>query len=105
MNTILLDKSFNTVLIARVPPFMRQLLRTKGKQLFHTLCSFFLHPVLCQPLSFFFVGKGKKVSFVLNQDFHDGYDNENSAAYNILANNVKKEVSWKQMLARDSMKV
>lgn len=38
------------------------------------------------------LGKGKKVSFVLNQDFHDGYDNENSAAYNILANNVKKEV-------------
>ena len=42
-----------------------------------------------------FVGQGQKVSFVLNQDFHNGYDNENSAAYNILASNVKKEVSFK----------
>ena len=33
------------------------------------------------------------MSFVLNQDFHNGYDNVNSAAYNILASNVKKEVS------------
>ena len=32
------------------------------------------------------------VTFVLNQDFHSGYANENSAAYNILANSVKKEV-------------
>ena len=32
------------------------------------------------------------MSFVLNQDFHSGYANENSAAYNILANNVKQEV-------------
>lgn len=38
------------------------------------------------------LGQGRKVSFVLNQDFHNGYDNENSAAYNILASNVKKEV-------------
>ena len=43
---------------------------------------------------FFFriVGKGSKVSFVLNQDFHSGYANENSTAYSILANNVKAEV-------------
>ncbi|KAM7437126.1 hypothetical protein ABFA07_013198 [Porites harrisoni] len=38
------------------------------------------------------LGKGEKVSIILNQDFHDGYANENSAAYEILANSVKKEV-------------
>ena len=38
------------------------------------------------------VGKGSKVSFVLNQDFHSGYANENSTAYSILAHNVKGEV-------------
>lgn len=32
------------------------------------------------------------MSFVLNQDFHSGYANENSTAYSILANNVKREV-------------
>ena len=35
------------------------------------------------------------MSFVLNQDFHDGYADENSAAYDILANSVKKEVRYK----------
>ena len=32
------------------------------------------------------------MTFVLNQDFHSGYADDNSAAYNILARNVKKEV-------------
>ena len=41
---------------------------------------------------FCIAGKGSKVSFVLNQDFHSGYANENSTAYSILANNVKGEV-------------
>ena len=35
------------------------------------------------------------MSFVLNQDFHSGYANENSTAYSILANNVKREVRLK----------
>ena len=39
-------------------------------------------------------GKGNKVSFVLNQDFHSGYENENTTAYSILANNVKTEVGF-----------
>ena len=58
------------------------------------------HPELVIYVGFdvFFVcvllaGKGSKVSFVLNQDFHSGYANENSTAYSILANNVKGEVS------------
>jgi len=38
------------------------------------------------------LGKGSEVSFVLNQDFHSGYANENSTAYSILANNVKREI-------------
>lgn len=42
----------------------------------------------------FFAGKGNKVSFVLNQDFHSGYANENSTAYSILANSVKREVRF-----------
>ena len=40
------------------------------------------------------------MSFVLNQDFHDGYGNENSSAYNILANNVKNEVRCKLVSAQ-----
>ena len=32
--------------------------------------------------------------FVLNQDFHSGYANENSTAYSILASNVKGEVRF-----------
>ena len=43
---------------------------------------------------FFCKGQGTKVTFVLNQDFHDGYADDNSAAYNILARNVKKEVRY-----------
>ena len=55
-------------------------------------------PCLFLFLPLLFVGKGRKVSLVLNQDFHSGYANENSAAYDILANNLKQEVrntlSW-----------
>lgn len=50
--------------------------------------------MLCLTLVLLFccTGKGSRVSFVLNQDFHSGYANENSTAFSILASNVKREV-------------
>ena len=38
------------------------------------------------------------MSFVLNQNFYDEYANENSAAYDILANNLKKEVRCRRVV-------
>lgn len=46
-------------------------------------------------------GKGSRVSFVLNQDFHSGYANENSTAFSILASNVKREVRCSEVFQND----
>lgn len=37
-------------------------------------------------------GKGQKLSFILDEDYHPEYSNEDSTAYDILAQNVKQEV-------------
>ncbi|XP_032229560.1 uncharacterized protein LOC116613064 [Nematostella vectensis] len=47
------------------------------------------------------LGKGVKVSLILNQDYHHEYSEEDSMAYEILAQNLKKEVE--QVVGSDSV--